>query len=75
MQLDKETIPNDRNKLKEWLEGAITNGLVFFIQRELLHEKRFFWLSEAVFELPCPVFQESWPSLAVVWTILFVKCI
>lgn len=39
MQLEKGTIPNDRNKLKEWLEGAITNGLVFFIQRELLHEK------------------------------------
>lgn len=47
MPLEKETISNDRNKLKEWLEGTITNGLVLFIQREVPQEKYFFCLSSS----------------------------
>lgn len=42
MELEKETISNDRNKLKEWLEGTITNGLVLYIQWEVPREKHFF---------------------------------
>lgn len=47
VQLEKETISSDRNKLKEWLEGTNTNGLVLFIQREVPQEKYFFQLSSS----------------------------
>lgn len=47
VQLEKETISSDRNKLKEWLEGTNTNGILLFIQREVPQEKYFFQLSSS----------------------------